>query len=344
MNWKKILPLVLIFAILFSIFYFTEEKQEESSSITFWNLDFDSLEYVPPSSDSSLSGDYGVKSFNVVREQTTFRSDPYFLISTEDITTKETLLYEASYNIKNLFTELASLNTNFLTQETPEILQKFSITQTSPKLHLKSGNKILKTITFGKPNSNKGYAYALVDNYVIGVNNNTIEKLKLELSNLRDKQLLNLSNDFFRKVSLEGEVSYFFENDTYKENNIQKQNWYILTGKRKKLSNNTGTRIDGILRGLYVEHFADDSKTKGYAILKELIQAAPNYELKIETLHGKKIKLLFYARTNIDGQDYIPIQKIYEKITLSPAYITKNRLDDLLSAFQSAKEELEEKK
>lgn len=344
MNWKKFLPLVLVFIVLFAIFYFTEEKQEESSSITFWNLDFDTLEYTPPASDSSLNGDYGVNSFTAVREQSSFRSEPRFTITNVDVATNETLVYEGGYNIKNLFTELASLNTNFITQESSELLQKFSITQTSPKLNLKSGNKILKSIIFGKPNYSKGYAYAQADNYIIGINNNIIDKLKLELSNLRDKQLLNLSGEFFRKVSLEGELSYQFENEAYKENNILKQNWYVLVGKKKKLTANTGTRIDGILRGLYIEHFGDDPKTKGYAILKELIQTNPNYELSIESSTGSKLKLLFYARTTIDGKEYIPIQKIYEKTTLSPAYITKDRLDDLLNAFKFAKEEPEAKK
>ncbi len=343
MNWKKILPLVLVFLVLLAIFYFTDEKQEESNTITFWNLDIDTFEYIPPTSDSSLIGDYGVNSFTAVREQSTFRSDPTFTIKNVDSSTNETLVYEAGYNIKNLFTELASLNTSFLTQESPELLQKFSITSTSPKLILKKGNTILKSIVFGKPNYSKGYTYVAVDSYIIGVNNNIVDKLKLELSSLRDKQLLNISGDFFRKLSLEGEVSYFFENEAYKENNILKQNWYIVLGKKKKLSLNTGTRIDGILRGLYVEHFADDPKTKGYAILKELIQVNPNYELNIESSNGNKLKLLFFAPTTINGNEYIPTQKIYEKTKFSPTYITKERFNELLNAFKFAKEEPEEK-
>lgn len=344
MNWKKLLPLVLVFVILFAIFYFTEEKQEESSSVTFWNIDFDTIEYIPPTQESSLNGDYANNGFTAIRKQQTFRSDPHFLITNLDATTNETLTYEGGYNIKNLFTELASLNTSFITQESPESLQKFSITSTSPKLHLKNGNTILKTIVLGKPNHSKGYAYAQTDNYIIGINLNITDKLKLELSNLRDKQLLNISGQFFRKVSFEGDVSYTFENDAYKENNILKQNWYLILGKKKKLTANTGTRIDGILRGLYIEHFADDPKTKGYAVLKELVQASPIYEMQIENSDGSKLKLLFFSRTTIDGKEYIPIQKVYEKTNFSPAYITQDRLDDLLNAFKFAKDEPEEKK
>ncbi|MCX7999237.1 MAG: DUF4340 domain-containing protein [Leptospiraceae bacterium] len=344
MNWKKILPLILVFVILFAIFYFTEEKEEESSSVTFWNIDFDTIEYIPPAQESSLNGDYANKGFIAIREQQTFRSDPRFIITNVDATTNETMTYEGGYNIKNLFTELASLNTTFITQESPELLQKFSITSTSPKLNLKNGNTILKTIVLGKPNHSKGYAYAQTDNYVIGINSNITDKLKLELSNLRDKQLLNISGQFFRKVSFEGDVSYVFENDAYKENNILKQNWYLISGKKKKLTANTGTRIDGILRGLYVEHFGDDPKTKGYAVLKELISASPSYEMEIENSDGSKLKLLFFSRTTIDGKEYIPIQKVHEKISFSPAYITKDRLDDLLNAFKFAKDEPEGKK
>ncbi len=343
MNWKKLLPIPIVILILFYVFVFTEERQEESTSVNFWKYDFDEIKYFPPKEDFPYKDEYIPVEFQAYRDLKFFSSEPRFWIKNKDEQTNEEVIYEGSYLIKNLFTDLANLNTNFLTKETPETLQKLEISkENSPRLLLSSKGEE-KTLYFGKTHKDKIYTYVLTDGFVVGLSSSIADKLKGKLYTLRDRSVLNLSGVYFRKVDVESDyLPIKLENEAYKENEILKQNWYLISGKKKRLTPNSGSKIDGLLKGFYFELFPDEPKGKGLAVLNELIKdQKPIQEIFIEFSNKTKVKLLLFTKTRLEDKDYIPLQKEVDGQVLTPAYIKLEVVNDWIQILKQIQEEPE---
>lgn len=344
MNWKKILPIPLIFLGLLLVFLFTEEKQEESTNVNFWKIDFDGLKYLPPGEDSPFKEDYIQTEFRTLRVMDSLSAEPIFWVESKDKETGDTVLFEAGYIIKNLYTELANLNTNFMTRESPEVLEKLEINpKTAPRLILLNGDKEEKSLFFGKPHKEKVFTYVLADGFVLGLSASSADKLKGNLNVLRDRQVFARTGVHFRKVQFDSEDrKYSLENDAFRDNDMLKQNWHLISGKKKKLNPNTGTRIDGILRSFYFDLFADDPNGKGFSILKELVvDQKPKAEIQVEFSDGVKAKLFLFIKTNIEGVDYVPVQKQFEGKQMSPAYMKWELIKEWIEILKTAEEEPE---
>jgi hypothetical protein len=342
-RWKKTIPVVLVFFALFLVFYFTEEKPEDSTTVNFWKYDFDRLDYTPPNKEFDVDGEYISKAFRIERIIESFSGEPKFWIVNTDSLVEEEIIYESSYITKNLFTELASFNTYLITKETEELKTQFGIKEVgSPKLVLWKDGKAEKTILFGKTNKDKLYTYISVEGFIIGLPSTTADKFKGSFYVLRDKQILSGSGIHFRSINLEGELQAKLENDAFKEKEVLKQNWFIYSGKKKRLNPNTGTRIDGLVRGFYTEVYPDEPEGKGFSVLLELLkEQTPVYILHIELTNGKKIKLSFYPKTSLDANDFYPMVKIVDGKKLSPVYIKTQTLNDFITHIKYAQEEPE---
>ena len=140
---KKVFLIFIAFFVLGIVFFLSEERHEEGlSEVKFWIINPEEIHYYPPVDSSEFTNFLQTK-LTFKKIELGLKKNPIFILKGNDKELKEDYLYEANYNVKNLFTELSVISTKSIISSTPELLRKFQIfTENSPSVEILKSSKL----------------------------------------------------------------------------------------------------------------------------------------------------------------------------------------------------------
>lgn len=191
--------LFLFFALVALVlsFFFLEEKKEERSEVSFWEIDIDEIEYQPPTNfwDGEVSIFYKSSIFLKKRKGIS-ESGNFLTIESKDLETGDTIVFEGGYNSENIFRELSVLKVKGVEPiQGEKISTSLQLNENSPKIYLKSSGKILKTIWIGKKKTGDSTRIVKEGNEILIIQANTIDRFTRGIGEFRQKQLINLKDE-----------------------------------------------------------------------------------------------------------------------------------------------------
>ncbi|WP_061249836.1 hypothetical protein [Leptospira alstonii] len=346
---KRALLLVLALVALATSFFFLEEKKEDRSEISVWEIDIDEIEYQPPK--NSWDGD-DVSAFYrapiILKKQKGISERADFLtVQSKDFETGETLAFEGGYNSENIFRELSVLKIKgvepIVDGKIPTSLQ---LNENSPRILLKSSGKVLKKIWIGKKKSDDSTRIVREGNEILIIQGNTAERFTRGIGEFRQKQIVNLRDESVVETIWEEEgKTLHLDNHPFKEKTIKKNFWRRLSGKLISLEQPLGDSWNNQVVGQIVELYPDDPNGAGYAVAKSLTGVPADVSLKIRISNGDWITLRYYPKTNINSVDYRPaIRIINGKFSEPPFYIREDsflRLKEVVANLDKAEQRKE---
>jgi hypothetical protein len=327
--------------------YFTDEKVEDSGEVNFWKIDIDEIRYYPPKEPSAEFEKFIQTSFTMRMKKKGLRTNPFFTVSEKNTESNLDIIYEAGYGVKNLFTDLSVIKTKTMTNETPELLEKFSISEVkSPKLELYESGKLLKTILIGK--DNKSTRFFSSEKFIISSNASVFDNLKNSTTYLREKQQVFTGESRMHNLEFISNSSLKLENISAFDSTVSQQVWFKSQDKKKKVNPNSSTRMEGFINAISTGLFPDDKDGLGFTKVNEFVSGEPISTLNITLANGTKYKIRFYPKTEIKGSGYYPIlRSIENELNESPAYIRElayNNLVEILNTIRDEAEWIEPKK
>ncbi|MDX1959743.1 MAG: hypothetical protein SFU98_14300 [Leptospiraceae bacterium] len=341
MNWKKPAFILIAFVTLFVVFFFIDEREEDLSEVNFWKIEPDEIRYIPAEEPNDEFKDFRRETITMFRKSKGLKEQPVFTIRVKDDKGFESI-FEAGYQVKNLFTELSVIKTKTMTNETPDLLGKFLINEKgSPKIELYSSDKLLKRMILGK--EDKSVRFFASEKFIISSASYVFNKLKKDGGVLREKQLIFAGEARMQKVEfVSKEVNLVLENRSANDMQVNQQVWLKTSNKKAKVNPNSSSRMDGSLKGLMVELYPDDKDGEGFAKSLEETNKESNSELNITLANGVKYSIKFFDRVEKKGQFYYPIIKSIEKEFIeSPAYLKENLFISLLETLKTIRDEPE---
>lgn len=346
---KRILPLVFALVALVGIFFFLDERKEDQTEISVWEIDIDEIEYQPPK--EAWEGDDASAFYRapiILKKQKGISESGTFLtVESKDLETGESVIFEGGYNTDNIFRELSVLKSKGVEPIVDgKISASLQLNENSPRVRLKNSGRLLKEIRIGKKKPSDSTRIINVDNDILIMQGNTAERFTRGIGEFRQKQLVNLKDEFAAETIWEEEGRTLrLDNHPFKENTVRKNFWRRLSGKLIVLEQHLGDSWNNQLVGQLVELYPDDPNGAGYAVAKSLIGVPADASLKIKISNGDWITLRYYPKTNINSVDYRPAIRIVNgKFSEPPFYIREDsflRLKEIAANLDKAEQRKE---
>ncbi|EMN88668.1 DUF4340 domain-containing protein [Leptospira weilii] len=347
---KRTLLLLFTLVALALSFFFLEEKKEDQSEISVWEIDIDEIEYQPPKNSwegEDISAFYRMPI--VLKKQKDIRKNAYFLtVHSKDSETGETLVFEGGYNAENIFREFSVLKAKGVEPIADgKVAASLQLNENSPQILLKSSGKLLKKIWIGKKKSFDSTRIVREGNEVLIVQGNTSDRFTRGIGEFRQKQLVNLRDESIVETIWEEEgKTLHLDNHPYKDQTVKKNFWRRLSGKPISLEQSLGNSWNNQVISQLVELYPDDPNGAGYAVAKSLTNVPADASLKIRISNDDWITLRYYPKTNINSIDYRPtIRIINGKFSEPPFYIREDsflRLKEVVGNLEKAEQKKEE--
>ncbi|WP_016752528.1 DUF4340 domain-containing protein [Leptospira kirschneri] len=343
--------LFLIFALVALVlsFFFLEEKKEERSEVSFWEIDIDEIEYQPPT--NSWNGDdvsmFYKSPIFLKKRKGISESGNFLTVESKDLETGDTIIFEGGYNSENIFRELSVLKVKGMEPVQGEkISTSLQLNDNSPKIFLKSSGKTLKTIWIGKKKTGDSTRIIKEGNEILIIQANTADRFTRGIGEFRQKQLINLKDESVVETIWEEEGKTIrLDNHPFKEKTIKKNFWRRLSGKLITLEQTLGDSWNNQVVGQLVELYPDDPNGAGYAVAKRLTEVPAEASLKIRVSNGDWITLRYYPKTNINSIEYRPAIRIVNgKFSEPPFYIREDsflRLKEVVGNLEKAEQKKE---
>jgi len=329
MNLKRLILVLFVFGLTLLVFLYTDLKKEESSDVNFWNYDFNEVKYTPPLEGFIDKDQYISHPFILKRYYTGLKSHPFFEVSGVDVDSKVEYKYEGGYPVKNVFIDFSILKTRTMSQEDPNTLQKFSISENSPKIELGNDRVIEKTLLVGERTKDKSSRYVLTENFLIALQNYIIDKFTNKLSSLRHRQLLSIGDDSLIEIKVKG------ESNTYQFEDHGKGSWLKFKGKLEPVDTSLFSQLESSIKPLSYDLYPDDEIADGFAVATKLTSGVPAWTFEFKTDQNQITTLLIYESIQFKGTHYKPVVRKVNQWTESPAYIKE---DIFLHILQLTKE------
>lgn len=346
---KKAILIAFAFLVLGFVFFLSEERHEEGlTEITYWKLKPEEIRYYPPKGSSEFEK-FIQTDLVFKRMETGLKTQPHFTIEGVDVESKEKFLYEGSYNVKNLFTEMSVLTTKSINPGKPEILEKFQISkEKSPSLEMLVSSKVEKKIYIGEETRDKAYRYLLSDNDLITIGSPVFSKFTNSPLELRERYYTRFGEFEVARIAFQSEgVRLTVENNPETKNGLQVSKWFKVTNGKFRLDPTDGGNLYAYLQSFKADLFPDEADGEGFAVAKELVSTETFGQLDVFLINGLHFKIKLFPKTVLKNKSYYPVVKEVEKYSSwSPSYAGEQsvtQLIDLLKKIQSAPEWTEPK-
>ena len=330
MNVKRLVVILSVFLLILMVFLFLEPKQDDSVDITFWTYEFDVLKYSPPKDDYPEKDVFLKNPIKIFRQQSGLKTNPFFIVSGIDPSSKLEYNYEGGYPSKNLFTELSNLKTKTMAKEDLSLLKKFNLLESSPKIELGDESTTEKILLIGEKTKDKSARYVTTEDFLITIPNYIIDKFTNNLQYLRHRQLLSIGEDTYLLIKGSFENTIFeFENHGKNEKKNNQEVWFQFRGKLEEINPNIFSKLDGQLKSISYDLYPDEELADGFAVANQLTSTPPVLQLEILTEKKRKVRIQFYESIQFKDIHYTPVKRSIDGWTESPAYI-KNETTLLL--------------
>ncbi|TGK35932.1 hypothetical protein EHQ12_08355 [Leptospira gomenensis] len=326
---KRGILFVLALLLLAISFFLLDEKKENQTEISVWDLDIDEIEYVPPKSSWNAEDSASFFRWPIIfkKEKEISESGNFSSVGSVDSETGETISFEGGHNVDNLFRELSVLKVKGLERIAPgELTTSLMLGDDSPVLILKSSGRTLKRIWIGKKKSSDATRILREGEEIFIVPNHILDRLTRGIGEFRQKQLVVLKDESILETVWEEEGKTLrLDNHPFKEQSIKKNFWRRLSGKIIALENHLGDAWNSQIIGQKVDVYPDDPSGAGFAVAKKLTSVPAEASLKIRISNGDWIVLRYYPKTNIHSVDYRPVIRIVNgKFSEPPFYIRED--------------------
>ncbi len=346
---KKAILIVLAFAILGIVFFFSEERHEEGQTeISYWKINPEEIRYFPSKNNSEFSK-FISSGLIFKKMEVGLKTPPHFTVEGIDSESKLSYLYEGSYNVKNLFTEMSVITTKSINPAKPDVLEKFQIsTETSPSIEILKSSKVEKKIYLGEETRDKSHRYLLADKDLITTGSHIFQKFFNSQFDLRERYYTRFGEFELARLQIQAEgVRLTIENNPETKNGIQLSKWFKVQNGKFRMDPADGANLFAYLQAFKVEVYPDEADGEGFAIAKELTTTETFAQLDIFLLNGLHFKIKLFPKAVLKNKSYYPVLKEIEKFTVqSPSYTSEQsvvQLLDLLKKIQSAPEWTEPK-
>ncbi|HMV45937.1 MAG TPA: DUF4340 domain-containing protein, partial [Leptospiraceae bacterium] len=295
---KKILMVAIAFIVLAFVFFYSEERHEEGlTEIAYWKIEPDEIRYYPPKDHSEFSN-FIKSELTFKRIKTGLKSSPYFTVEGIDPESKKPFLYEAGYNVKNLFTEMSVLNVKSINPANPDLLKKFQISeQSSPALEIYLSSKPQKKIYLGEQSNDKNYRYILSDKEVLTTIGHVFQKFSQSPFDLRDRQYLHFGEFELARMIFQSEgVRITIENLPETKNGTQMSRWFKTTSGKNKMDPSQGSQLFSLLQAFKADLYPDEIEGEGFLVAKELTATETFANLQLILTNGMHYKIKLFPK------------------------------------------------
>ncbi len=327
---KKYLFLVLSLVLLLMIFLFTEEKKEYQSEEVYWKKSIQSIQYFPPKKEWK---EYSSTEF--IPEELEFKltdrgglnSSPLFVVYSP----KNEILYEAGYNVRNLFSELSVFKIKSIADAKEEYLLEYNIEpELSPRLEIRENGEIV-VLYLGKELKDKSI-YSLSDGkFLLSASGYTFRRFQANKDTFRERNLVSVGNGYIRRIVWASDKGHLeIENKPVQNPSGGNQNqWRRNSGTRILFEPRLGDDLDSYLKSLRYEKFPDED-ADGVPVILELVKLPKEEEWTVYTSEGRKIHITVFPKTLIGDKEYRPIiRTLNDTIKETPAYVTHSSMERL---------------
>ncbi|TGK11289.1 hypothetical protein [Leptospira stimsonii] len=326
---KRGILFVLALALLIVSFFFLEEKKEDQTEISYWDIDIDEIEYQPPKSSWNAEDAMSFYPSQIVlkKEKTLSETGNFLTVKSVDLETGGSLVFEGGYNADNLFRELSVLKVKGVEPaEEEKNSSSLKINEGSPEILLKSSGKIIKKILIGKKKPSDSTRIIKEEKNILITQSHTLDRFLRGIGEFRQRQLVNLKDDFVAETIWEEEGKTLrLDNHPYKEENIKKNFWRRLSGKIVAIESYLGDNWNNQIIGQRVDLYPDDPNGAGFAVAKSLTSVPAEASLKLRLSNGDWITIRYYPKTNINSVDYRPaIRILNDRFSEPPFYIRED--------------------
>ncbi|MBM9498743.1 hypothetical protein JWG44_00545 [Leptospira sp. 201903071] len=326
---KRGLLFVLALFLLIASFFLLEEKKEDQTEISFWDIDIDEIEYQPPKSSWNADDAMSFYPSPIVlkKEKTLSETGEFLSVKSIDLETGGSLVFEGGYNADNLFRELSVLKVKGLENVGDEKdSSTLKINEGSPEIFLKSSGRLIKKILIGKKKSSDSTRILKEGNHILITQSHTLDRFARGIGEFRQRQLVNLKDEFIAETIWEEEGKTLrLDNHPFKEENVKKNFWRRLSGKIVAIEPYLGDSWNNQIIAQRVDLYPDDPNGAGFAVAKNLTSVPAESSLKLRLSNGDWITIRYYPKTNINSVDYRPAVRILnDKFSEPPFYIRED--------------------
>ncbi|TGM53509.1 hypothetical protein [Leptospira adleri] len=326
---KRGILFVLALVLLIASFFFLEEKKEDQTEVSFWDIDIDEIEYLPPKSSWNAEDAMSFYPSSIVlkKERTLSETGEFISVKSIDLETGGSLAFEGGYNAENLFRELSVFKVKGVESiGDAKDSSTLKINDGSPEILLKSSGKLIKKILIGKKKPSDSTRIVKEGNDILIAQSHTLDRFSRSIGEFRQRQLVNLKDDFISETVWEEEGKTLrLDNHPYKEENIKKNFWRRLSGKIVAIEPHLGDNWNNQIIGQRVDLYPDDPNGAGFAVAKSLTSVPAESSLKLRLSNGDWITIRYYPKTNINSVDYRPaIRILNDRFSEPPFYIRED--------------------
>ncbi|MCB1157799.1 MAG: DUF4340 domain-containing protein [Leptospiraceae bacterium] len=319
MNIFKVLLIISSFLVFSIVFLFSGKKEEKEDEFVIWKHDFTALSYSYSGGGNACPG-FLESSFTVKRLPHSLREQPVF-----SITDSQGFVYEAGYLTKNLLKELAVLRSDTSLADTEKNRLEFHIQDKCPIVKLHKTNKETVTIFLGRLSRDKSFRYILADKKITRLPAYTLDRFKRKLREFRNPSFISLKGYEFESLKY-SENTKFLADFKYLAN--RKSKFWLNNKTDKPLSPPHSSKLSGFILSLSIDKYADE-----ISIIHSL--SSEQSRLEIQLTNGDFYSISIYKSILIDSVEYSPLQiKLEGKLQQSPAFIQKNRIEELRDLLQ----------
>lgn len=341
---KKIILIVLSFVVLGIVFFYSEERHEEGlSEISYWKIQPEEIHYYPPKDHSEFS-EFIQDDMVFKKNQVGLKLSPYFSVEGTDLESKLNYTYEASYNVKNLFTEMSVLTVKSINPAKADLLEKFQISiDKSPSIEMLASSKSLKRIYLGETSKDKNYRYVLSDKEIVTTIGHIFQKFSQTPFDFRDRQYLHFGEfELARLVVQSDGVRLTIENLPETKNGNQVSRWYKTTKGKFRMDPNQGSQLFSYLQAFKADLYPDEKEGEGFLVAKELTSTEIFATLELFLTNGMHYKIKLFPRTNLKNKSYYPVVKEVERFQVeSPSYTNEALVVQLIDLFKKIQTDAE---
>ncbi|MBM9576601.1 hypothetical protein JWG45_05475 [Leptospira sp. 201903070] len=320
---------VLALVFLVASFFLLEEKKEDQTEISFWDIDIDEIEYLPPKSSWNAEDAMSFYPSSIVlkKEKTLSETGLFISVKSIDLETGASLVFEGGYNAENLFRELSVLKVKGVeTVGDEKDSSTLKINEGSPEILLRSSGKSIKKIFIGKKKSSDSTRIIKEGNNILITQSHILDRFARGIGEFRQRQIVNLKDEFISETIWEEEgITLRLDNHPFKEENVKKNFWRRLSGKIVAIEPYLGDTWNNQIIGQRVDLYPDDPNGAGFAVAKSLTSVPAESSLKLRLSNGDWITIRYYPKTNINSVDYRPaIRILNDKFSEPPFYIRED--------------------
>ncbi|MDZ4725327.1 MAG: hypothetical protein SH817_04175 [Leptospira sp.] len=346
---KKIIYLIFSISFLFFVFFLLEERNENQTEVSYWKENWKVIRFAPPKETwcGKLEPSFINSPFQIQMYDRGWKKSPIFTVSFIDPETKNVILYEGNYNVKNTFSDLSVLKTKFIEPITEEHTKAHCLTGDGPRLILSKDYADLKSelggsdLIFGKKlESDTSRIITKANDKIISPYNYILDKFRGKLDGIRERQYISYNGGYLTHIEFSGQGQLVRAENSAKKNQYETyvNQWSRPTGERIVFSPAIGNDWETKLKALRADMYPDESSGPGFLKAQEFKKGQPEFTISSSHSDAYRWKLLVYSKFKWNDLEYRPVvREITGYFTEDVSFVKEDTFQNFVKAAMEVK-------